>query len=193
MDLNIAIFASGSGTNAEQLVNHFSQVDGINTSLILSNKPEAYVLERARKLRVPALTFSKTEFTTPTFLKVLESHRIDYIVLAGFLWKIPEYLIRAFEDRIINIHPSLLPKYGGKGMYGSYVHEAVIAQKEKTSGITIHLVNEKYDDGRILFQARCDISADDTPDTLASRIHALEHQYFPQIVEDYIRDCTLKT
>lgn len=193
MDLNIAIFASGSGTNAEQLVKHFSQVDGINTTVILSNKPEAYVLERAKKLGITAITFSKTEFITPDFLKVLERHEVDYIVLAGFLWKIPDYLIQAFENKIINIHPSLLPKYGGKGMYGSHVHEAVIAQKEKTSGITIHLVNEKYDDGRILFQASCDISPEDTPDALASRIHALEHQYFPQIVEDYIRDSTLKT
>ncbi len=193
MDLNIAIFASGSGTNAEQLVKHFSQVDGINTTVILSNKPEAYVLERAKKLGITATTFSKTEFITPDFLKVLERHEVDYIILAGFLWKIPDYLIQAFENKIINIHPSLLPKYGGKGMYGSHVHEAVIAQKEKTSGITIHLVNEKYDDGRILFQASCDISSEDTPDTLASRIHALEHQYFPQIVEDYIRDSTLKT
>ncbi|MEQ8581116.1 MAG: phosphoribosylglycinamide formyltransferase [Marinoscillum sp.] len=193
MDLNIAIFASGSGTNAEQLVKHFSQVEGISTSIILSNKPDAFVLERARKLGIPTSTFSKSEFTAPTFLSVLESHRIDYIILAGFLWKIPAYLIQAFENRIINIHPSLLPKYGGKGMYGSYVHEAVIAQGEKTSGITIHLVNEKYDDGRILFQASCDLSPEDTPDTLASKIHTLEHQYFPQIVEDYIRDYTLKT
>ncbi len=186
MDINIAVFASGSGTNAEQLIKHFQEVDGMNVCKVYCNKADAYVLERAKKFDVPSLVFNRSEFTSDEFLAQLET--VDFIILAGFLWKIPEYLIQEYPDKIINIHPALLPSYGGKGMYGSHVHESVIANKEKQSGITIHLVNENYDEGRTLFQASCDISTEDTPDSLAQKIHQLEHKYFPQIAEDYIRE-----
>ena len=186
MDIKIAVFASGSGTNAEQLIEHFQSVSEMTVSQVYCNKPDAFVLERAKNLDVPSLVFSRSEFKSEEFLAQLGS--VDYIILAGFLWKIPEYLIQAFPDKIINIHPALLPSYGGKGMYGSHVHESVIANEEKQSGITIHLVNENYDEGRTLFQASCDISPEDTPDSLAQKIHQLEHKYFPQIVEDYIRE-----
>lgn len=188
MALNIAIFASGSGTNAEQLIKHFNQVAGISINAVFCNKPDAYVIERAKKLNVLPFVFNKSEFTDTSFVEKLKSLQTDFIVLAGFLWKIPDFLIQEFPDRIINIHPALLPSYGGKGMYGSKVHEAVINNKESNSGITIHLVNENYDEGHILFQASCEISSDDTPDSLAGKIHQLEHQYFPLIVEDYITE-----
>ncbi|WP_258100397.1 phosphoribosylglycinamide formyltransferase [Marinoscillum pacificum] len=186
MDIKIAVFASGSGTNAEQLIKHFQSVSDMTVSQVYCNKPDAFVLERAKNLDVSSLVFSRSEFKSEEFLAQLGS--VDFIILAGFLWKIPEYLIQAFPDKIINIHPALLPSYGGKGMYGSHVHESVIANKEKQSGITIHLVNENYDEGRTLFQASCDITSEDTPDSLAQKIHQLEHKYFPQIVEDYIRE-----
>jgi len=188
MAINIVIFASGSGSNAEQLVKHFGQIDGINVTGIFANKSNAYVLERAKNLNVPSEVFDRAAFKKESFLEILEKYQADYLVLAGFLWKVPDYLIQAFPDKIINIHPALLPGYGGKGMYGEHVHNAVIANKEKQSGITIHLVNENYDEGRILFQASCDISENDTPDSLATKIHKLEHEYFPKIVEDYVRD-----
>lgn len=184
MDIKIAVFASGSGSNAEQLIKHFQKISGMNISKVYCNKPDAFVLERAKKLDIPSFVFNRLEFKSEDFLTQLES--VDFIILAGFLWKIPDYLIDAFPDKIINIHPALLPAYGGKGMYGAHVHESVIANKEKQSGITIHLVNENYDEGRILFQASCDISSADSPDSLAQKIHQLEHKYFPQIVEDYI-------
>lgn len=186
MDIKIAVFASGSGSNAEQLIKHFQSVSEMTVSQVYCNKPDALVLERAKNLDVPSLVFTRSEFKSEEFLAQLES--VDFIILAGFLWKIPEYLIQAFPDKIINIHPALLPSYGGKGMYGSHVHESVIANKEKQSGITIHLVNENYDKGRTLFQASCDITSEDTPDSLTQKIHQLEHKYFPQIVEDYIRE-----
>lgn len=182
--INIAILASGSGTNAENIGNYFSKHDRIQVSHILSNKKDAYVHERAKKLRIPSSTFSKQEFKNDAFLDQLQS--IDYVILAGFLWLIPAYLIKAFPNKIINIHPALLPKYGGKGMYGHHVHKAIIDAKEIESGITIHLVNEEYDKGKILFQAKCKVTEDDSPDSLAQKIHALEHKYFPKIIEEYI-------
>lgn len=188
MAINIVIFASGSGTNAEALVSHFSQLDQFHVRAIFSNRKDAFVLQRAEKLGVPAEVFSKAELTQPNFLRRLSAYDADYILLAGFLLKVPDYLIEAFPDRIINIHPALLPAYGGKGMYGDRVHAAVIANGEAHSGITIHLVNENYDEGRILFQASCKVLADDTPESLAQKIHTLEHQYFPKIVVDYILD-----
>lgn len=183
-EINLAIFASGSGTNAENIVNYFSNHEQINVSLIISNKPNAYVLQRAEKLNVPSKVFDRTAFSQPDFLEELEN--IDYIILAGFLWLIPGYLIEAFPNKIINIHPALLPNYGGKGMYGSHVHEAVIKAGEKESGITIHLVNEEYDKGVHLFQAKCVVGEEDTPDTLAQKIHELEHTHFPKEIETYI-------
>ncbi len=182
--INLAIFASGSGTNAENIAKYFTKHSQIQISKILSNKKNASVLKRAEKLGIPSSIFSKQDFQKPSFLNHLSG--IDYIILAGFLWLIPKYLIEAFLGKIINIHPALLPKYGGKGMYGHYVHEAVIKSGETESGITIHLVNEKYDEGEILFQAICEISDKDSSDDLAKKIHELEYQHFPRVIEDHV-------
>ncbi len=186
MDINLIIFASGSGSNAEQIVNHFANHPSIKVSAIFANKPEAYVLERAKNLGIPSEIFNREEFKSSEFLNHIEKYNAHMIVLAGFLWKIPQYMIDAFPDKIINIHPALLPKYGGKGMFGHFVHEAVIANNEKESGITIHFVNENYDEGEHLFQAKCSVEKNDTPDTLASRIHKLEHEHFPKVIEEYV-------
>lgn len=191
--MNIVIFASGSGTNAEQLVRYFKSSEDIAVKAIFSNKPQAFVLERARNLQIPSEVFTKADFTADTFLESLKKYQADFIVLAGFLWKLPDYLIQAYPDKIINIHPSLLPKYGGKGMYGSFVHEAVIQNRDTESGITIHLVNEHYDEGRILFQCSCEVEQNDTPDSLAAKIHALEHRHFPEVVEKFILQKTVKS
>ena len=183
---NIAIFASGEGSNAENIINYFKGNDAVNVVLIVSNRAGAGVLQRAEKLEVPHLVSQREELNNPTFLLLLEQQKIDLIVLAGFFLKIPTYLIAAFSDRIINIHPALLPKYGGKGMYGDQVHKSVLLNKERQSGITIHLVNEHYDEGKILFQKSCEVMTDDEIRDLAERIHQLEYQYFPKIIEDYI-------
>lgn len=179
--INIAILASGSGSNAENIVHYFSKSETIQVAKILSNKKDAFVLERAKNLKVPSAHFTREEFRSTDFLKFLDG--VDYLVLAGFLWLVPSYLVEAFPNKIINIHPSLLPKYGGKGMYGARVHEAVIAAKEKGSGITIHLVNERYDEGEILFQICCAIADTDTPGSLADKIHELEYKHFPKVIE----------
>ena len=184
--INIAILASGNGSNAENIVNHFVDNEHIAVTLIASNIKRAYVLQRASKLGVASRVFTKSELENPHFLSIVDPEKFDIVVLAGFLLKIPAFLISAFPDRIINIHPALLPKFGGKGMYGDHVHLAVIRQGETVSGITIHLVNEVYDSGRILFQTSCPVLSGDQPATLATRIHQLEHKYFPQIIEDYI-------
>lgn len=185
--IKIAIFASGSGSNAEQITNYFSGHDQIEVVLILSNKPTAYVLERAAKLGVPSQVFDRpTFYQSENVLDSLRTHEVDYIVLAGFLWLVPQYLIEAYREKMINIHPALLPKYGGKGMYGDRVHRAVIADQETESGITIHLVDEVYDNGRILCQERVSLVADDTPDSLAEKIHELEYAYFPKAIESYL-------
>ncbi|MEP2026477.1 MAG: phosphoribosylglycinamide formyltransferase [Reichenbachiella sp.] len=184
----LAIFASGSGSNAEQITNYFhSKETEVSIDLILTNKPKAYVLERAKKLGVDSKIFDRDAFyKTNEIVELLKSRNIDLVILAGFLWLIPENLITAYPDRIINIHPALLPKYGGKGMYGSNVHEAVVANKEKESGITIHLVDEIYDNGAILRQEKCEVSATDTPDLVAEKIHELEYEYFPKTIEEYL-------
>jgi phosphoribosylglycinamide formyltransferase-1 len=180
----IAIFASGSGSNAQRITEYFSHHSSIRVQLILTNNPKAFVIERARKLGVEHVVFSREEFyQTDAIVDILRLNEIDLVVLAGFLWLIPTNLLRAFSGRIINIHPALLPKYGGKGMYGMRVHEAVIAAGEEESGITIHYVNEKYDEGLTLFQAKCKIEKEDTPEDLAGKIHELEHRYFPEVVE----------
>lgn len=181
---NLAILASGSGTNAENIANYFANHDSIQVSKILANKPNAYVLERAKRLGVPSSVFSRSEFQEKRFLEQLNNS--DYLILAGFLWLIPKYLIEAFPDKIINIHPALLPKYGGKGMYGSRVHESVIESGEKQSGITIHLVNEEYDKGRHLFQGKCEVTSEDTPESLARKVHALEYEHFPRVIMEYV-------
>lgn len=185
----IALFASGSGTNVENIANYFKESTEVECSLVLVNKKDAFVIERAKKLNIPAQVFSRDDFyNSNKVLDILTSYEIDLIVLAGFLWLVPQNLISKFNDRIINIHPALLPKYGGKGMYGSKVHEAVVANKETESGITIHLVNEKYDDGAILAQAKCEVLPTDSADVVAKKVHALEYEHFPKVIEQYIAD-----
>lgn len=184
---NLAIFASGSGTNAGQIMKYFQSHASIRVSLVLSNKPDAFVLQRAKQFGVPEMVFSRSEFySSDLIIKKLKENDIRFIVLAGFLWLVPENLLASFPGRIINIHPALLPAYGGKGMYGSKVHEAVILNKEKESGITIHYVNGEYDRGDVIFQARCPVLPDDTAETLAGRIHELEYRHFPEIIEKTI-------
>ena len=186
--IKIAIFASGSGTNAQRITEYFRERQSpVTVDLILSNNPDARVLERARKLGVTCVSFSRHEFYESDLIpELLKEHAIEYVILAGFLWLIPDFLLKAYPGRILNIHPALLPGYGGKGMYGMKVHEAVISNQDKESGITIHLVNERYDEGQILFQAKCSIEDADTPASLAEKIHALEYRYFPQVIESYI-------
>ena len=184
MKKKIAIFASGSGTNAENIIRHFQGNDKISVSLILSNKSEAPVLDRARRLKVPFVVFSKEDWIAgDEVLAVLQEYRIDFIVLAGFLIRVPDVLLHTYPDKIINIHPSLLPKYGGKGMYGDRVHKAVVAAKEQESGITIHYINEHYDEGNIILQVKCPVSPDDTPDDVAKKVHMLEYQCYPAAIE----------
>lgn len=181
---NVAIFASGSGTNAQAIIEHLKKSNIGQVSGIFCNNKNAFVLLRAQKYDIPGYVFSRDEFYhTSNVRDILIEKKIDFIVLAGFLWLIPEYLILSFPDRIINIHPALLPKYGGKGMYGMRVHEAVINNNEKESGITIHYVNENYDEGNIIYQAKCIVDSNDTPESLAEKIHELEHKHFPQVVE----------
>ncbi|MEE4199004.1 MAG: phosphoribosylglycinamide formyltransferase [Bacteroidales bacterium] len=181
---NIAIFASGSGTNAENLINYFKENKKIQISSIFSNNKNAYVVQRAKNHNIKSYIFSRTEFyQTSNVLRILQQNNIDLIVLAGFLWLIPEELIQHYPHKIINIHPALLPKYGGKGMYGMNVHQAVIDNHEKETGITIHYVNQEYDRGDIIFQAKCKVDQTDTPETLAKKVHELEYEHFPEIIE----------
>jgi phosphoribosylglycinamide formyltransferase-1 len=184
---NIAIFASGSGTNAEEIIRYFSTKNNTKVTLILTNKREAYVLKRAAKHNIPSVFFDHKDFyQNTTVLDILSEHKIDLVVLAGFLWLVPENILNSYYKRIINIHPALLPSYGGKGMYGEKVHKSVIENGEKESGITIHYVNRDYDSGDIIFQARCKVEKDDTAETLASKIHALEYEYYPKVIEEVI-------
>lgn len=185
----IAIFASGSGSNAENIANYFKDSNTIDVSLIVSNKQDAYVLERARKLGIEAFTFSKNEFeTTDNVVNLLRSKDIDFIVLAGFLLKIPENLLKAYPHKIINIHPALLPKFGGKGMYGDNVHKAVVEAKESESGITIHYIDENYDEGDIIFQAKCPVLPEDTYEDIAKKVHILEYTHFPIVIENILKN-----
>ncbi len=185
----ISIFASGSGTNAQKIMEKFQDHPTISVRLVLSNNPDAYILSRARQFHIPTLTFSRPElYQSNHIMDILSVQGIDYIVLAGFLWLIPAYILKAYPNRIVNIHPALLPNYGGKGMYGRRVHEAVIAAGEKESGISIHYVNEKYDDGEIIFQAKCPVESGDTPETLAARILELEHEHYPEVIEKVVLD-----
>lgn len=185
---NIAILASGSGSNAEAIIRYFSRDENHSVKLVLSNNPHAFVLERAKNLSIPAMVFDRnTLYKTRLVLDVLKKASIDLLVLAGFLWLVPDYLLITFPQRIINIHPALLPQFGGKGMYGMRVHEAVIRKGQKKSGITIHLIDEEYDRGKILFQVECQVLPGDTPEVLAGRIHQLEHQYYPEIIKNYLK------
>ena len=184
MKKNIAIFASGSGTNAENIIRYFQKNDSVQVSLVLSNKSDAYVLERAHRLGVPSNVFPKEDWIAgDEILAILQEYRIDFIVLAGFLVRVPDLLLHAYPDKIINIHPALLPKFGGKGMYGDKVHQAVVAAGEKETGITIHYINEHYDEGAIICQVKCPVLPEDTPDDLAHRIHALEYDTYPKVIE----------
>jgi phosphoribosylglycinamide formyltransferase-1 len=185
----IAIFASGSGSNAEKIATYFQDHEHARVSLILTNNPEAGVIRRARKLHIPVVIFDrKTFYDSERILELLKNDQIDFIVLAGFMMLIPDFLVHAYPHKMINIHPALLPKYGGKGMYGQFVHEAVVAAKEKESGISIHFVNEQYDEGDIIFQTTCEVLASDTPDDVADKIHALEHFHFPRVIEQVIAE-----
>jgi phosphoribosylglycinamide formyltransferase-1 len=186
---NVAIFASGEGTNAQNIIDYFSTSDKVKIALVVSNKSTANVLNRAKKANIPTLVISRADFfESDTTIKRLQAAHIDFIVLAGFLWMIPENLVRAFPKKMINIHPALLPKYGGKGMYGMHVHKTVIDNKETESGISIHFVNEHYDEGEIISQHRCTLSDADTPETVAAKIHALEREFFPKVIEKVIRN-----
>jgi len=183
----IAIFASGSGTNAQNIIEYFADNKYVVVDSLWANKPDAYALERAHKLGIETFVFKRDQFYKNTDItSTLNERKVDLIVLAGFLWLIPEYLIRDFT--IINIHPALLPKYGGKGMYGMNVHKAVVENMEKESGISIHYVNEKYDDGAIIFQATCPVLPDDSPEQVAAKVHALEYQHFPRVIEEVLID-----
>ena len=189
MKKNIAIFASGSGTNAENIIRYFQENDLIRVALVLSNRSDAYVLERAHRLQVPSEVFLKEDWVSgEQILALLHEYHIDFIVLAGFLVRVPERLLHAYPDKIINIHPALLPRFGGKGMYGDRVHEAVVAAGEKESGITIHYINEHYDEGNAIFQATCPVLPTDSPDDVAKKVHALEYEHFPQVIEQVLRN-----
>jgi len=183
----IVVFASGSGTNTENIIKYFQKSDLIEVVAVFSNKRTAKVLKRAHDLDVKALFFDKHAFIdTNEVLNVLKDINPDLIVLAGFLWLFPNKILRKFPNKVINIHPALLPKYGGKGMFGDKVHEAVIAQKEKETGITIHYVNEKYDEGEIIFQASIPVEPHYNASDIASRIHQLEYQHFPEVIQNIL-------
>ncbi|NDW12072.1 phosphoribosylglycinamide formyltransferase [Bacteroides sp. 214] len=182
--MNIAILASGSGSNAENIARHFSNNKEVRIALIITNKKDAYVLERARTLNIASLIFPKEEWITgERIMEALIDHHIDFVVLAGFLLRIPDVLLHKYPNKIINIHPSLLPKFGGKGMYGDRVHQAVVAAQEKETGITIHYVNEYYDEGEVIEQITCPVLSTDTPEQVAEKVHALEYAHFPRVIE----------
>ncbi len=183
----IAIFASGSGSNAQNIIEYFADSRQVQVSHIFCDKKNAYVLERAKNIGIPTVVFTKKEFNNSSrIIDTLQNEGIDLIILAGFLLLIPQNILEAYPNKIINIHPALLPKYGGKGMYGMNVHKAVHEAKEKATGITIHFLNEKYDEGEIIFQAKCEIKENDTPETIAQKVHALEYEHFPRVIEEYL-------
>ncbi len=179
----LILFASGRGSNVQAIIEFFSATQKAQPALIVCNNPQAGVLDIAKKNNIPTLILDRARFREGSFVEELKAYRPSLIVLAGFLWKIPDGVVQAFAGKIVNIHPALLPKYGGKGMYGSYVHQAVIAAAEKESGITIHYVNEHYDEGDIIVQARCKVNESDSAEHLAEKIHQLEHYFFPRVIE----------
>ncbi|MBL7782933.1 MAG: phosphoribosylglycinamide formyltransferase [Saprospiraceae bacterium] len=186
---NIAIFASGGGSNARKIIEHFEGSHHVQVVLVVSNKKDAGVLDIARAHHIPTHLIHRADFyDSKEILSVLDKHKVDLIVLAGFLWLVPGYLIEAFPRKIVNIHPALLPLFGGKGMYGAHVHAAVKAAGMKESGITIHYANEQYDAGDIIFQTTCSLSEEDTPETIARKVLALEHEYFPKVIERVMND-----
>ena len=188
MPKKLAIFASGSGSNTKNICNYFAESSDIKVVLICTNREDAFIVKRANKLNIPVYIFSKSELNNFVDLhKKLQNIEVDVIILAGFLLKLPAIMVDNYPNRIINIHPSLLPKYGGKGMYGSNIHKAVIKNKELESGISIHFVNQNYDEGKIILQKKCSISADESVETLMHKIHKLEHNYFPVAIEKTIK------
>ena len=186
--IRLAILGSGNGTNAQQISEYFAGRTDIQVACIIYNKRDAYIAQRAKNLGIEAHYFGRADFyETGAVLQYLHEKQVDWVILAGFLWLVPEAMLEAYPNRIINIHPALLPKYGGKGMYGHHVHEAVVAAGEHESGITIHIVDHNYDRGTTLFQARCTVTPDDTPDTLAAKIHLLEKEHFPRVIDETIK------
>ena len=184
MKKRIVIFASGSGTNTQNLIQYFQHSEIAEVVLVLSNKKDAKVLERAKNLNIKALDFKKTDlYCSEGVIKTLQATNPDLIILAGFLLKFPEIILKQFPNKVVNLHPALLPKYGGKGMYGRYVHEAIIENNERETGITIHYVNENYDDGAIIFQKSIGLTEEDTSKTVAKKVHKLEYEYFPKIIK----------
>ncbi|MCR5038823.1 MAG: phosphoribosylglycinamide formyltransferase [Bacteroidales bacterium] len=179
----LSIFVSGNGTNMQRIAEYFADNQDVEIVNVVCNNPNAYSIERAKNLGIPLRMITRQDFRSEAFVKELQELRIDLIVLAGFLWKVPEGLVKAFPRRIVNIHPALLPKFGGKGFYGEHVHEAVVAAKEAQSGITVHYVNELYDSGEIILQAHVALDEKETPDSLAAKIHQLEQSYFPVAIE----------
>jgi phosphoribosylglycinamide formyltransferase 1 len=191
---NLAIFASGAGSNARKIIEYFKGKDTVKIGLVVSNKPEAGVLKIAEEFGIPSLIIEKEKFFRGNaYVDELKQAGISFVVLAGFLWKIPVALVNAYKGRMINIHPALLPKYGGKGMYGNFVHEAVIAACEQESGITIHFVDELFDHGSHILQVSCPVTSEDTPATLAQKIHQLEHEHFPRVIEEVLAGLPAKT
>ncbi len=185
--INIAVFASGSGSNARVIMTYFQHHPVIKVKLVVTNRPDAGVINIAKSFGINVIVINRKEFyESDHFIKKLQSGNIDFLILAGFLWLIPLELIKLFSDKIINIHPSLLPKYGGKGMYGHFVHEAVKQHEETETGMTIHLVNEKYDEGKILFQAKCKLTPEMDSENIAAKVLKLEHKYYSRIIEKYI-------
>lgn len=188
MKKTIAIFASGNGTNTENIVRYFREKETAEVALVLTNRPDAFVLQRAERLGVPALYVNKEEWREGTrVLQLLADYGIDFVALAGFLLRVPDNVLHAYTGRMVNIHPSLLPKFGGKGMYGDRVHQAVLDAGEAESGITIHYTTEQYDEGGIVCQQKCPVLPGDTPDTLAQRVHALEYEYYPRVIESLLQ------
>ena len=186
--IRLAILGSGNGTNAQQISEYFAGRTDVEVACIIYNKRDAYIAQRAKNLGIESHYFGRADFyDNGAVLEYLRRKQVDWVILAGFLWLVPEAMLDAYPNRIINIHPALLPKYGGKGMYGHHVHEAVIAASEKESGITIHIVDHRYDCGTTLFQARCTVTPDDTADSLAAKIHLLEKEHFPRVIDETIK------
>nr|WKN39515.1 phosphoribosylglycinamide formyltransferase [Tunicatimonas sp. TK19036] len=183
---HIAVFASGNGTNAEKIFEQFRDHSSARVALLLTNNPTAGVIARAAKFNIPVEVFDRSVLKTDELLKIIQSYQVDWVVLAGFMLMIPQNLIDAFPQRMVNIHPALLPAYGGKGMYGMRVHQAVVEAGEGVTGITIHFVNERYDEGKVIFQASCVIQPYDTPETVAEKVHRLEHEHYPRIIEELV-------
>jgi len=187
----IVIFASGNGSNAENLIRFFHNRDNVSVIQVLTNNPHAKVINRCNTLKISCLSFNRAAlYSTNDVLNILKNNNPDLIVLAGFLWKFPDNILNTFPNKVINIHPALLPNYGGKGMYGMHVHEAVVANKETETGITIHYVNENYDEGAVIFQAKCDVSRSDSTEDVAAKIHKLEMEHFPQVVDKLLLEET---